>query len=311
VLYLHPPPATMLFRLTLSAAAVATAMAQFPNPTITLNNGVVMPQMSLGSWQYNASTAASSIALGWAAGIRHFDDALDYSNQVGTGQALKAYPRKSFFLTTKVPPCKFGNCADQTTKNILTDIAQLQVDYVDLMLLHGSDGSGASPCNEFSCEKDLQQYLAMEALYNQSKIKAIGVSNYCVSCLKCLLPKVHVKPVVNQFEYHVGMTADPGGLVSFCDANQIVVQAYSALGDGKLITDELLVSIGKAHKVSSAQVALKWVVAQGRAVAFKADTPEYISEDIDLFGWNLTSTEMQQLSAATTPHSNPSWSCSA
>jgi len=283
----------------------------FPNPRILLNNGVMMPQLALGTWQYNGSTAAAAIELGFKLGITHVDDAYDYNNQAGVGPELAKYPRSSYFLTTKVPPCHLPiGCAATTAANIETDLKQLGVEYVDMMLLHGSDGSGARACSETDCEHDLQQYLAMEALYNQSKIKAIGVSNYCASCLKCLLPKVHVPPVVNQFEFHVGMGADPDGIVSASIAAKIVPQAYSVLGDGKLISDPLLISIGKAHGVSSAQVALKWVVAQGHALAFKADTTEYIAEDIDLFSWNLTASEMSQLTAATSPASNPSWSCS-
>ena len=151
----------------------------------------------------------------------------------------------------------------------------------------------------------------MEAFVKMGKIKSIGVSNYCISCLQCLLPKITIPPVLNQFQYHVGMGPDPGGLVSFCKKNKIIPQAYSALGNGKLISDPLLTSVGAAHNVSSAQVALKWVIAQDAAVAFKADTLEYISEDIALFDWNLTATELSQLNAATTPANNPSWSCSA
>eukprot|EP00729_Bicosta_minor_P002919 gene2919-23949_t len=252
---------------------LTTAIGAFPNPMLTLNNGVIMPQLALGTWQYNGSTAATAIELGFKLGITHVDDAYDYNNQPGVGVELAKYPR--------------------TTANIETDLKQLGVEYVDMMLLHGSDGSGAVPCSETSCEHDLQQYLAMEALYNQSKIKAIGI---------------HVPPVVNQFEFHVGMGPDPNGIVSASVAAKIVPQAYSALGDGKLIGDPLLVAI--AHNVSSAQVALKWVVAQGYALAFKADTAEYLAEDIDLFSWNLTAAEMNQLTAATTPAGSPSWSCS-
>lgn len=292
-------------------AASTDAAAAFPNPTITLNNGVVMPQLAIGTWQYDGATAAKAIELSFKLGITHVDDAFDYNNQPGVGAELKKYPRKSYFLTSKVPPCRsLIGCAESTTKNIETDLKQLGVDYLDMMLLHGSDGSGKQPCNERDCAHDLQQYLAMEALYNQSKIKAIGVSNYCVSCLKCLLPKVHVPPVVNQFEYHVGMGADPAGMVSYSSSHGIVPQAYSALGDGKLITDPLLAKIGAAHNVSGAQVALKFVVAQGYGLAFKADTVQYLQEDIDLFSWNLTAAEMGTLTAATTPAGSPSWSCS-
>lgn len=303
-----------MLALTAAAAVAAAAtgsVSTFPNPKIGLNNGVQMPQLALGTWQYDGPTAATAINLGFKLGLTHVDDAYDYNNQPGVGKALQAYPRDSYFLTTKVPPCHMGDCTASTQANLETDIEQLGVGYIDMMLLHGSDGFGTKPCSETDCEHDLQQYKAMEALYNASKIKAIGVSNYCISCLKCLLPKVAVPPVVNQIQYHVGMTADPGGLVSFCKANNIIVQAYSALGDGKLISDSTLEAIGKAHNVTSAQIAYKWVVQQGHALAFKADTTEYLEEDIDLFSFNLTAAELSQLSAATSPPGNPSWSCSA
>jgi len=154
---------------------LTTAIGAFPNPMLTLNNGVIMPQLALGTWQYNGSTAATAIELGFKLGITHVDDAYDYNNQPGVGVELAKYPRTSYFLTTKVPPCHlpFG-CAASTTANIETDLKQLGVEYVDMMLLHGSDGSGAVPCSETSCEHDLQQYLAMEASTTNLRSKRLA-----------------------------------------------------------------------------------------------------------------------------------------
>merc|ERR1719183_36827 len=104
----------------------AVSLAAFPNPMIKLNNGVIMPQLALGTWQYDGPTAASAIELGFKLGITHIDDAYDYNNQPGVGAELKKYPRTSYFLTTKVPPCHLPvGCAAVTTKNIETDLQQL------------------------------------------------------------------------------------------------------------------------------------------------------------------------------------------
>lgn len=139
--------------------------------------------------------------------------------------------------------------------------------------------------------------------------------NYCVSCFDCLLgqPGVTVVPAVNQIQYHVGMGEDPEGLVSFTEKHGIVVQAYSPLGNGKLLSDPLLKAIGAAQTPpkTSAQVALKFVVQQGYAVATKADEVEYLKEDIDVVSWNMTAAQMAKLTAATTPAGSPSWACSA
>merc|ERR1740138_582285 len=124
-------------------------------------------------------------------------------------------------------------------------------------------------------------------MYKAGKAKAIGVSNYCVSCFDCLIgqPGVEVVPAVNQVELHVGMGDDPEGLVSYCAKHNIVIQAYSPLGNGKLITDSALAEVGKTYSKSAAQVALKWIVQKGLPVATKANKEEYLKEDIDVFGW--------------------------
>lgn len=186
---------------------------------------------------------------------------------------------------------------------------------MDLILLHGPSHMGAGACSKGSCAKDLGQWKAYEKLYKAGKAKAIGVSNYCKSCLECLLGQdgVTVTPAVNQIELHVGMGIDPEGLVSFSTDKGIVVQAYSPLGNGKLISDPLLASIGKAQKPprTAAQIALKWVVQLGYAVATKADSSAYLKEDFDIFAWNMTDAQQASLSAATDPAGRPSWACTA
>lgn len=298
---------------TTSAKVCTTA-----SPCITLNNGVQMPQISLGTWQYNDTVAADAIKKGMAAGFTHIDTAENYENQVGVGKALSGLPRDSFFLTTKTTPCAEATeaaCEAQATKEFLGDLKDLNLEYVDLILLHGASHRGAGKCEAASCTKDLGQWKAYEKLYKMGKAKAIGVSNYCVSCFECLVgaPGVTVVPAVNQIQYHVGMGSDPAGIISYCKKNNILVQAYSPLGNGALISDPALKTIGAklSPAKSSAQVALKWVAQQGYAVCTKADNPAYLAEDIDIVSWNMTATDMASLSAATSPAGKPSWACTA
>lgn len=168
------------------------------------------------------------------------------------------------------------------------DLDDLGLDYVDLILLHGPSNlqNAKGACGRLSCQRDLGQWKAYEKLYKAGKAKAIGVSNYCISCLECLLgnPEVKVVPAgrfhfvfwrgkqiaadnllttlpllceVNQFELHVGMGADPEGLVSYNVKHGIVVQAYSPLGNGALISDPVLASIGAKVFPPSSRISFR------------------------------------------------------
>jgi len=268
----------------LLAAGAATASAAV-NPTVTLNNGVEMPLVALGVWQYDNATAADAIAKGLKVGFTHIDTAYNYYNQQGVGQALAKFPRDSFFLTTKTPPCTKGtsesDCYAQTKEQLAYDLTALQMDHVDLVLIHGTSGDFDSACDADACALDYAQWRAYEEFYADGKARAIGVSNYCVSCLDCLYSKnLTVKPAVNQVQYHVGMGQDANTqkLLTDCTSYDVVPQAYSPLGNGKLISDADLVKIGANYNKTAAQVALKWIVSQGFPLATKADNVEYLEE---------------------------------
>lgn len=304
----------MLTTLAFAATAMAAAVT---NPLIKLNNGVMMPQMALGTWQYDNETAAAAIKIGLdTAGFTHIDTAENYNNQVGVGKAIAGRERSSFFLTTKTLPCTSdptatpGSCTKQTRSDFEGDLAALGVDYVDLILLHGASHRGAGACDAKACAADAEQWAVYEEMYKAGKAKAIGVSNYCQSCFECLLDKATVVPTVNQIQVHVGMGDDPSGLISYCEKKGIVVQAYSPLGNGQLVTDKKLGAIGEAHGKTGPQVALKWLADKGLAVVTKANSVEYLQQDIDLFSWNLTASETSTLSKNDEYPSDPSWACS-
>jgi diketogulonate reductase-like aldo/keto reductase len=302
--------------LRFASLALIASECDAADPSVTLNNGIKMPIVALGTWQYDDTQAEAAIKLALPLGFTHIDTAESYKNQKGVGKAIAGVDRSSYFLTTKTLPCSQateGACYNQTMSDFEGDLADLQVDYVDLILLHGASHRGQGTCDAAACEKDRGQWKAYQDMYKKGKAKAIGVSNYCISCFECLLgqPGIDVVPAVNQVQYHVGMGDDPHTLLSYCAKKGIVIQAYSPLGNGKLISDAALSDIGKPMGKSAAQVALKWIVDKGLPLATKADKAEYLKEDIDLFSWNLTSTDTAKLSAMTTPAGLPSWACTA
>lgn len=271
-------------------------------PTIKLNTGAEMPMISLGTWQYNSSTAESAVKLALQSGFNHIDTANDYGNQDGVGKALAGVDRSSFFLTTKVPPANSAT----TKKNLQADLDQLGLDFVDLMLVH-------YPPMFNNCGAMQDQWKAMEEFYKAGKAKAIGVSNYCVSSLKCIAETSTVTPAVNQVKFHVGMGADPEGLKSYGDSKGIVTQAYSPLGDGssELITGPLVTGIGKAHNMTGAQVSLRWLIETGVPLTTKTTKASHMEQDLGIFGFSLEDTEKSQLDRATSPSGKPSFICMA
>ena len=285
-----------------------------PIPSIRLNNGVSMPMVSLGTWQYNSSVAQDVVKAGLGAGFSHIDTAWGYYNQDGVGAALKGVPRESYFLTTKVPDCgRLGGCADHyknTSDAVAYDLQRLGVDHVDLMLIHWPPATNKARANgsatPLDCHAVQEDWRALEDIYAAGKARAIGVSNYCPSALQCLMRTAKVTPAVNQVMYHIGMGPDPGGIKTFCDSLGIRLQSYSPLGDGtlELITGKMVSDIGKAHGVSGASVSLRWATQHGVPLSTKSSSPKHLAEDVAIYSFALSDDEMATLDAAATPASD-------
>jgi len=274
-------------------------------PNVVLNNGVEMPMISLGTWQYSPDVAQQAVTLGLSLGFNHIDTANDYNNQRGVGQALASVNRSSYFLTTKVPP-QTSNAYAKTTNDLNDNLDQLGLSYVDLVLLHYPPMGNTAHCSAMQ-----EQWRAMEAFYAAGKARAIGVSNYCPSSFECILSKATVVPAVNQVQYHIGMSNDPSGIASYCRSKNVTLQAYSPLGDGttELINGPLVSGIGHAHNKSGAQVSLHWVYKQGVPLSTKSTSAAHLSSDLDIFDWKLDDDEYASLDAATSPANHYSFVC--
>lgn len=289
-------------------------------PNVQLYNGVQMPVISFGTWQYNDTEAYDYCNLALDAGFTHFDCAHDYNNQYSVGNfftsATAEKGRDNLFLTSKVPGCGLQGvgagkkCHDDTIAIFEEDLKQLRVDYVDLMLIHFPPTTG---CNALTCPEIQSQWAAFELMYKQGKARSIGVSNWCVSCFECIEKSWEIKPMVNQIQYHVGMGPDPLGLHSYCRARDIVVEAYSPLGDGsnELITGNLTNGIGEKYGKSGVQIALKWILQNKVSLSTKASSAKHIAADLDIFDFTISDEDMTTLNEATSPAGTSSFMCTS
>lgn len=283
---------------------LATAAARH---SIMLHGGVEMPLAGAGTWLYNDSAAEASVGYALAAGVRLIDTANIYGNQVGVAKAIKdsKIPHHELFISTKVPG---GQDYDTTYAAAEQNLKELGVSRVDLLLTHFPCAMTNPPSN---CSKAARQttWRALERQVHEGKARAIGVSHYCQKQLEDILEINTVPIAVNQEEWHVGMGADPQGLVSFGKAHGISYQSFSPLcgpcgNMSKVLIDGPLVSkIAETHKVSGPQIALKWLVQQGSPVVPKSHNPKHVAEDFDLFSFELSHAEMEELAQSVTPPS--------
>lgn len=310
---------TKLLACALSLPAIVAAGA-VNVPTIRLRNGVEMPMLATGVYQYNMTEAYASIAAWLKVGGRSIDTALDYWNQQAVGQAMKdsGVPRNEIFLQTKVPGC--GNpgenttrnpftCYTDTKKNLDSDLELLGMDYVDSVIIHFPPFPSfiARSCGELtgSCEMARAQWKAMQEFYKAGKARSIGVSNYCPSCFECLGdPEIY--PFTNQVMFHVGMGPNSGfdQITKYHAEHGIVTQAYSSLGNtpfsgghanADILSGPVTTAVAKAHNVSTVEVALKYIVDKSVPSVTKSSNPAHLLTNLKIFSWNMTDVERTTL----------------
>jgi diketogulonate reductase-like aldo/keto reductase len=293
-------------------ASVASALPQgYPvTPMHGVSGNVDMPMVGLGTWLYNDTVASNAVVEAFRQGYRHVDTALIYGNHEGVGQGLKhivselGLAREDYFVTSKIPG---GLNASATTASLEQTLEELQLESLDLMLLHfPADWSG-----EGGPAKRKEEWLALEAWAKQGKARAIGVSHYCQSHLEDVLSVATLPVALNQNQYHVGMGQDSESRKhnkAFSEDQGVLYMSYSSLcgpcnppDNMELITGDLVTGIGKKHNKSGAQVALRWLVQQGIPIIPKSSNPKHLAANFDVFDFTLSDEEMTRLSAATTP----------
>ena len=318
---------------------------------ILSNQVVLMPIIAAGTMGYKGTNATRAVHMALDAGVQHIHTAYDYFNLKPIADALKQTPRSQVFVSSMTSPCihpvappmrnvtQPEACYDITYSEAETVLRQLDLDYLDLLMLHGPSEpfSHDGPCSPLACQQNRAQWFAYQRLLAEKKVRAIGVSNFCQSCIRCLVEEPlagppgsfrakmanfwrstnlsQLLPAVNQIQVHVGQgSADPGpGLISFCRGKGIVVQAYEPLAGGALVKDEFCASIGRKYGKSAAQVALRWVIERVPALAVRAGSAQHTLEDLAILNFSLGRDDLLRLDVRRSPlgesGGRPCWGC--
>lgn len=255
-------------------------------PTVTLNNGVQMPQIGFGVFQIPDDESTNAVAAALKAGYRSIDTAAIYGNESGVGKALSesGISREELFIASKLWIDGMGY--DETLTAFEETLERLGLEYLDLYLIHWP-----------APEKDLyvQTWKALEKLYSQKKIRAIGVSNFQPSHLQKLIDATNVVPAVNQVELHPALQNRE--VIAANERHGIITEAWSPLAQGALLSDVSIQAIAAAHNITAAQVILRWHLQEGRVIIPKSVTPSRIAQNLDLFGFELSAAELAIIDA--------------
>ncbi|MES2200470.1 MAG: aldo/keto reductase [Chlamydiota bacterium] len=239
-----------------------------------------MPLIGLGTWKLYDEECEKTVNTALDLGYRHIDTADEYKNHKAIGKAIKSFPREDLYLTTKV--AVHDLLPSQVNEAVPRFLKELQTDYIDLLLIHW-------PNPDVDLVKTLE---AMLLFQKQGLVKSIGISNFVRFHLEMLEP--HQFPILtNQIELHPYLQRK--ALVALCKKMGITVTAYRPLAKGAFEKDPTLQKIGKLHGKSASQVALRWLIQQDIAAIPKAATLRHMKDNLDIFDFSLSESEMLQI----------------
>ncbi|MFE4450243.1 aldo/keto reductase [Streptomyces sp. NPDC056796] len=253
-------------------------------PTVTLNNGVTMPQLGFGVFQVPDDETTAAVATALEAGYRSIDTAAAYGNEAGVGRALaeSGIAREELFVTTKLWNADQG--FDSTLAAFDAGLARLGLDHVDLYLIHWP-----APARDLYADT----WRALERLLAEGRIRAAGVSNFRPAHLRRLREESPLVPAVNQIELHPGL--QQGELRALHAEYGVTTEAWSPLAQGALLDEQVLVPLAERHGKTPAQVVLRWHLQLGNVVIPKSVTPARIRQNIDVFDFELTAADMDAI----------------
>ncbi len=259
------------------------AKFNFDSKTVKLNSGYVMPLNGLGTYSLTGDTCYNAVSSALKLGVRLFDTAYMYGNEEEIGRAIRdsGIPRKEIFVITKIYPSQF----DKPKEAIELALKKLDIDYIDMMLLHHPG------TNDVSAYKEMEKYV------ESGKIRSLGLSNWYVEELEDFLPQVNIIPALVQNEIHPYYQEND--VIPYIQNLGIVVQGWYPFGGrgytNQLLNNETIAKIAHNHNVSSAQVILRWNLQKGIVVIPGSSNPEHIKENTDIYNFELTNEEMRQI----------------
>jgi 2,5-diketo-D-gluconate reductase A len=255
-------------------------------PTRPLNDGTTFPVIGLGTYGLNDDAGTTAVRSALDTGYRVLDTALNYGNEDAVGRAVREtdVPRDEIIVTSKLPGRFHGY--DETLRAFDETVGNLGLDRVDLYLIHW-------PLPRI--DRYVESFKAFIALQEQGRVTSIGVSNFTIEQLQRVIDETGVTPAVNQVELHPYFPQAP--LRDFHDAHGIVTESWSPIGKkSELLTEPLITGIADAHGVTATQVVIRWHTQIGAVPVPKSADPGRQRENLDVFGFELTDSEVASIS---------------
>lgn len=260
--------------------------------TYTLNNGVKIPCVAFGTYKAAQGDNVEILKMAIESGYRYFDTASFYDTETYLGRAVResGIPREEFFIASKMWKDEMGY--EAAKEAFAKSLERLGMDYLDLYLIHWPQ-----PSTDHKDWKqiDAETWRALEELYEEGKVKAIGLSNFLPHHIENLLENCRVRPMVDQIEFHPGHTQET--VVAYAREQEILVQAWSPIGRGRVLADELIVELALKYGVSPAQVCLRYALQRGVIPLPKASSEKRMKENQDLFSFEISKEDMYRIGA--------------
>ena len=253
-------------------------------PTLALHDGATIPQLGFGVFQVPPQDTAEVVTRAFETGYRHIDTAAAYGNEAGVGQAVRAsgLDRDELFVTTK---CWNDNQGYEQAKHALrASLDRLEMDFVDLYLIHWP-----APSRDLYVET----WKAFIELQAEGLVRSIGVSNFQPAHLERIAEETGVTPVVNQVELHPRF--QQAGLRREHADRGIATEAWSPLAQGDVLDDPVITALAERHGRTPGQIVIRWHLQLGNVVIPKSVTPERIEENFDVFGFHLSDADMEEI----------------
>ena len=263
------------------------------NEVITLNNGVKIPQLGLGTWFIPNDKVADAVKSAVKIGYRHIDTAQVYGNERGVGQGVRecGIARDELFVVSKVAAeCKTYK---ETVASIDKSLSRMVLNYLDMMIIHSPQPwAEVNQSDNRYEEGNREAWKALEDALKEGKLKAIGLSNFQIHDIENILKVAQIKPMVNQILLHISNT--PTELVEYCQKNDIVVEAYSPMAHGEILNHKEIADMAKKYKVSVPRLCIKYTLQLGTVSLPKTANPEHMKSNSDL-DFEISSEDMETL----------------
>ncbi|RMC54326.1 aldo/keto reductase [Lactobacillus sp. ESL0261] len=261
--------------------------------TFTLNNGVKIPKLALGTWKIPDNEVASPVQTALKMGYRHIDTAQAYHNEKGVGQGIKdsGISRDQIFVNSKVE-AEIKNY-QEAKKSIDETLTRMDLDYLDMMIIHNPQPwKEVNQSDDRHFEGNIETWRALTDAMKEGKLRAIGVSSFQPEDLQNLIDNSDVKPMVNQILCHIGAT--PKKLIDFCQEHDIVVESFSPVAHGEALTNTPIKTMAEKYQVSVAQLCIRYDWQLNTVVLPKSVNPEHMKQNSEL-NFEISDVDMKTL----------------